>query len=66
MEHPLDIINELLKSGYYNNLPPFTYEKDAASACYSLGFCSKTDYNIAKARYEWANSKKYIKSLIVL
>ena len=67
MKHPLDIINERLTNGYYNNLPPFTYSKDAAAACYLLGYCSKIDYDVAKAKYEWANSKKeYIRPLMIL
>lgn len=54
MKHPLDIINERLMSGYYDNLPPFTYSKDAAGICYLCGYCSKIDYDVAKAKYEQA------------
>ncbi len=56
-KHPLDIVNERLENGYYNELPPFSYSKDAATICYLLGYCTKTDYNVAKARYEWYSSK---------
>ena len=56
-KHPLDIVNELLENGYYNELPPYSYSKDAATICYLLGYCTKTDYNVAKARYEWYSSK---------
>lgn len=67
MKHPLDIINERLMSGYYDNLPPFTYSKDTATISYLMGYCSKQDYYVAKARYEWYSSKKeYTKQLIVL
>lgn len=67
MKHPLDIINERLTNGYYNNLPPFTYNKDAAAACYLLGYCSKTDYNVAKAKYKQINSsREYTKQLMIL
>lgn len=52
-KHPLDIVNERLMNGYYNELPPYSYSKDAATICYLLGYCSKTDYNVAKARYEF-------------
>lgn len=52
-KHPLDIVNERLVNGYYNELPPFSYGKDAATICYLLGYCTKTDYNVAKARYEF-------------
>lgn len=55
MIHPLDIINKCLENGYYNNLPPFSYAKDAATISYLMGYCSKTDYYVAKARYEWYN-----------
>lgn len=54
MKHPLDIINERLMSGYYDNLPPFTYSKDLATVSYLLGYCSKIDYDVAKAKYEQA------------
>lgn len=67
MKHPLDIINQRLMSGYYDNLPPFTYNKDATTICYLLGYCSKIDYNVAKARYEQVNSnKEYTKPLMIL
>ena len=67
MKHPLDIINKRLENGYYNNLPPFSYSKDAATISYLMGYCSKTDYYVAKARYEWNNSKKeYISPLMIL
>ena len=67
MKHPLDIINERLMSGYYDNLPPFTYSKDAASICYLLGYCSEIDYYVAKTRYEQINSnKEYTKRLMIL
>ena len=56
-KHPLDIVNELLEKGYDNELPPYSYSKDAATICYLLGYCTKTDYNVAKARYEWYSSK---------
>lgn len=55
MRHPLDIINERLMSGYYDNLPPFTYCKDATTICYLLGYCSKIDYYVVKTRYEQIN-----------
>ena len=51
MKHPLDIINERLENGYYDNLPPFSYAKDTATISYLMGYCSKTDYYVAKARY---------------
>jgi hypothetical protein len=66
MKHLVDIINERFTNGYYNSLPPFTYSRDAASVCYLLGYCSKIDYNVIKAKYEWANSKEYITPLIIL
>ena len=67
MKHPLDIINKRLENGYYNNLPPFSYSKDAATISYLMGYFSKTDYYVSKARYEWANSKKqYISPLMIL
>lgn len=47
-----------LLSGYYNNLPPFSYNVDSAAACYMLGYCTKIDYDVAKAKYEWANKYK--------
>jgi len=49
-------IHERFKNGYYNNLPPYSYERDLAAANYLLGYSSKIDYNIEKARYEWINS----------
>lgn len=55
-KHPLDVLNERLLSGYYNNLPPFSYNIDAAAVCYMLGYCTKTDYDVTKAKYEWANN----------
>ena len=42
MKHPLDIINKCLENGYYDNLPPFSYAKDAATISYLMGYCSKT------------------------
>lgn len=54
MKYPLDIINERLENGYYDDLS-YSYAKDAATVCYLLGYCSKIDYYIAKARYEWYN-----------
>lgn len=67
MRHPLDIINERLENGYYDNLPPFSYAKDAATISYLMGYCSKTDYYVAKARYEWYNhtNKKYTRPLMI-
>ena len=69
MKHPLDIINEhFFENGYYDNLPPFSYSKDATTACYLLGYCSKTDYYVAKARYEWhnhTNKRKYNINIIL-
>lgn len=55
-KHPLDVLNERLLSGYYNNLPSFSYNVDAAAVCYMLGYCTKTDYDVAKAKYEWTNN----------
>jgi len=67
MEHPLNIINERFISGYYDNLSPFTYNKDAACICYLLGYCSKTDYYVAKAKYEQINSnREYTRPLMIL
>lgn len=68
MKHPLDIIYERLENGYYDNLPPFTYAKAAATISYLMGYCSKTDYYVAKARYEWYNhtNKEYTRPLMVL
>ena len=45
--HPLDVLNERLLNGYYNNLPPFSYEVDATKAGYLLGYCSIVDYELA-------------------
>lgn len=68
MKHPLDIINKRLENGYYDNLPPFSYAKDAATISYLMGYCSKTDYYVAKARYEWhnhTNKRKYNTNIIL-
>jgi len=54
MKHPFDIINERLENGYYDDLP-YSYAKDAATISYLMGYCSKIDYYVAKARYEWYN-----------
>lgn len=67
VKYPLDVINERLISGYYNNLSPFTYSKDIATVCYLLGYCLKIDYNVVKARYEQVNSnKEYIRQSMIL
>lgn len=47
-KHPLDIVNERLINGYYNNLPPYSYSKDVATIGYLMGFCSKTEYKLIK------------------
>lgn len=52
MKHPLDIINERLENGYYND-SPYSYAKDVTTISYLMGYCSETDYFVAKARYEW-------------
>ena len=52
MKHPLDIINERLENGYYND-SPYSYTKDVATISYLMGYCSETDYFVAKTRYEW-------------
>lgn len=63
-KHPLDIINERLENGYYRKMPPYSYNKDVAFVKYMLGYCSKVDYEIAKAKCEMYNYKttlcKYI------
>lgn len=67
MKHPLDIIYERLENGYYDNMPSFSCAKDAATISYLMGYCSKTDYYVAKARYEWYSSKKeYTRPLMIL
>lgn len=54
-KHPLDVINERLTNGYYREMPPFSYCRDAAFVNYMFGYCSKVDYEIAKAKYEMYN-----------
>ena len=56
-KHPLDVINERLMNGYYRKMPPFSYSRDVASVNYMLGYCSKIEYELAKARYEMYNYK---------
>ncbi len=55
MEHPLDIINERFMDGYYDNLPPYSYGKDAATVGYLMGYVSKIDWELAKFKYEFNN-----------
>ena len=63
-KHPLDVINERLMNGYYRKMPPFSYSRDVTFVEYMLGYCSKIDYELTKARYEMYNYKtrlcKYI------
>lgn len=63
-KHPLDIINERLENGYYREMLPFSYSRDTAFVNYMFGYCSKVDYEIAKAKCEMCNYKttlcKYI------
>lgn len=63
-KHPLDKINENLENGYYRNMPSYSYNRDMAFVKYMLGYCSKVDYDIAKAKCEMYNYKttlcKYI------
>lgn len=56
-KHPLDIINERLENGYYSKCQPYSYSRDLAFVSYMLGYCSKIDYEIAKAKYEMYNYK---------
>lgn len=60
--YSLDVLNERLLNGYYNNLPPFSYEVDATKVGYLLGYCSIVDYELAKFRYDYANNydKKHL------
>lgn len=44
-KHPLDVINERLMNGYYSEMPPFSYSRDAAFVNYMFGYCSKVDYD---------------------
>lgn len=57
-KHPLDIVNERLETGYYNELLPYSYSKDAATICYLLGYCSKTTLDNIKSLYEWYSIKQ--------
>ena len=62
-KHPLDIVNERLENGYYNELPPYSYSKDIATIGYLMGICSKVDYEVTLAKYEmsadrWYNERK--------
>ena len=59
MRHPLDIVNEHCENGYYNELPPYSYSKDIATISYLMGICSKTDYEVALAKYEMSAAKWY-------
>lgn len=63
-KHPLDKINENLENGYYRKIPPYSYNRDVTFVNYVLGYYSKIDYEIAKAKYEMYNYKttlcKYI------
>lgn len=56
-KHPLDIINERLENGYYKKCQPYSYSRDLAFVNYILGYCSKIDYEIAKAKCEMYNYK---------
>ncbi len=56
-KHPLDIINKRLENGYYKKCQPYSYSRDLAFVNYMLGYCSKIDYEIAKAKYEIYNYK---------
>lgn len=64
--HPLDVLNERLLNGYYNNLPPFSYEVDTTKVGYLLGWCSKVDYELAKFKYDYANNYDRRKHLVIL
>lgn len=56
-KHLLDIINERLENGYYKKCQPYSYSRDLAFMNYMLGYCSKIDYEIAKAKCEMYNYK---------
>ena len=56
-KHPLDKINECLENGYYRKMPPYSYNRDVAFVKYMFGYCSKIDYEIAKAKCEMYNYK---------
>lgn len=64
--HPLEVLNERLLNGYYNNLPPFSYNVDIATTGYLLGHCSKIDYELTKSKYDFFNNCDKENSLIIL
>ena len=65
-KHPLDVLNERLLNGYYNNLPQFSYSLDVATTCYLLGYCSKVDYELVKFKYDFFNNCDKRKHLDIL
>lgn len=58
-KHPLDIINERFENGYYRKYQSYSYSRDLAFVNYMLGYCSKIDYEIAKAKCEMYNYKQH-------
>lgn len=64
--HPLDILNERLLNGYYDNLPPFSYNVDIATTGYLLGYVSKFDYELTKSKYNFFNNCDKGKPFVIL
>ena len=62
-KHPLDLISERFENGYYTKMPPYSYNKDIATIRYLLGYCSKIEYQVVKAKYDMFNQELTSKKL---